>query len=347
VIRTVAALALLVAAAAADQQLALEFADGTTKTMTVSVCDDLGVFIGSGAQRSRIAWARLTPACALRVRAALTPPMDVEARRELAEFARRLKLYPEAIEAWQIVLALGGIDAAGFRTHQEELAAEEQEYLCSRIDALLASGEEPVMCLAAIRSLAARYPDHPANAKYEPRIAKLEEAVAAAGPGPDALALASLREEIRKLTAEKAEHLEKADALRRQAVPAIEKEQLSRIRKLLLEPKGAELHYKRARGCLRSMARADKRFQVTVRDELQKEFDRIGRELIDCYLTVARPLLRQRNYKGTVEYVRQVLLLDPIHEEALKMVEEIRKNRIHFESSGIGAAPTPPTVDGE
>jgi hypothetical protein len=346
VTRIGSALALLVVAAAADPQMALEFADGTTKTMTVSVCDDDGVYIGSGLQRTLIPWTRLTPACALRVRTALTPPTDVQARRELAAFARQLKLYPEALEAWEIVLALGGIDAAGYRARKEELEAEEQAYLCSRIDALLASGEEPAACLAAINSLATRYPDHAANAKYEPKVAKLKEAVAAAGPGPDAALLERLKEEVRELEAAKREHLEKAEALRLEAAPAIEKQQLTRIRKLLLGPKGAELQYKKARDCLRAIARADKRFLVTVRNDLQKEFDRIGRELIECYLTVARSLMRQRNYKGTVEYLRQILLLDPIHEEALDMVDEIRRNRIHFESPGIGTAPAPPTVDG-
>ena len=61
----------------------------------------------------------------------------------------------------------------------------------------------------------------------------------------------------------------------------------------------------------------------------------IEKQLIDCYLQVARILMDQRNYKGAVEYVRQLLIYDPIHEEALEMVDEIRRNRITFKVSDI------------
>ena len=45
--------------------------------------------------------------------------------------------------------------------------------------------------------------------------------------------------------------------------------------------------------------------------------------------------MKERNYKGSVKYVRKILLYDPIQEEALEMVEVIRKNRINFKLSDI------------
>ena len=61
----------------------------------------------------------------------------------------------------------------------------------------------------------------------------------------------------------------------------------------------------------------------------------IEKLLIDCYVQVARILMKERAYKSAVEYVRKILLYDPIHEEALEMVDEIRKNRISFRMSEI------------
>jgi hypothetical protein len=57
--------------------------------------------------------------------------------------------------------------------------------------------------------------------------------------------------------------------------------------------------------------------------------------LVACYLEVAKMLLSQRNYKGTIPYVQKILYYDPIHEEALDMVETIRKNRITFRVSEL------------
>ena len=84
-----------------------------------------------------------------------------------------------------------------------------------------------------------------------------------------------------------------------------------------------------------SAVKADRKFKVVTEQALQKEYDAIADELVNCYLGVARILLTQRNYKGTIPYVRKVLYYDPINEEALEMVETIRKNRITFKTSDI------------
>ena len=69
--------------------------------------------------------------------------------------------------------------------------------------------------------------------------------------------------------------------------------------------------------------------------DLQAEYDEMEQRLVACYLEVARILLSQRNYKGTIPYVQKILYYDPIHEEALDMVETIRKNRITFRVSEL------------
>ena len=99
---------------------------------------------------------------------------------------------------------------------------------------------------------------------------------------------------------------------------------------------GLSLHaLYQARKRLRNIARLDQHGLIVSREEIQSEYAAIEKLLIDCYLKVARILLQERNYKGAVEYVRKILLYDPIHEEALEMVEEIRKNRITFKLSDI------------
>jgi tetratricopeptide (TPR) repeat protein len=107
------------------------------------------------------------------------------------------------------------------------------------------------------------------------------------------------------------------------------------VKRKLVEPMGAEKYYKQARKHLRNLAQKDKHGLVVAKAELQKEYEQLQDKLVDCYLKVARILLKERNYKGAVKYVRKILLYDPIHEEALEMVEVIRKNRITFKISDI------------
>jgi hypothetical protein len=342
-------LVLLLAQVAGAADATLRFLDGTTEVVALHSFDEEGLLAGPAAERRRIPWEKIEPRSAFDARKALIPPNDAAARRDLVEFARARKLFPEALEEIEVLLALGGIDAAGFEKRTEELRAEEQEYLCSRIDALLASGESPGACLEAIRALAARYPDHQRNAKYASRIEELEKAVPPkeekAGP-VQTQDLGPIRKAIADLEGRKAKAVAKAEALRKEAAPAIEKAQISRIKKTLLLPAGAERYYREARDCLRAMARADRNSAVASKADLQKEYEALGAKLIDSYLVVARALLRERNYKGTIECVRKILLLDPIQEEALDMIEEIKRNRIHFRSSETGGAvPEPRRVD--
>ena len=143
------------------------------------------------------------------------------------------------------------------------------------------------------------------------------------------------RAAIEKENAKKIKALAKADELIKESKEAIEKRQVSRVKKKIVEPSGAERYLKQARQHLRNMAKLDRHFRIVTKEGLEKEWDAIERQLIDCYLQVARTLMGQRNYKGAVEYVRQLLIYDPINEEALEMVEEIRRNRITFKVSDI------------
>ena len=102
-----------------------------------------------------------------------------------------------------------------------------------------------------------------------------------------------------------------------------------------LEPQGAEKQLKNARKYLRNIAKLDPQSLVVPREDLKKEYAAIEKDLVECYLRVARILMQERAYKGAVEYVRKILLYDPIHEEALEMVDEIRKNRIAFRLSDM------------
>jgi len=334
---------LLVAPALAADSLTLVFADGKKRTVTPLSCDGLGLTAERGGEEVRIAWSELEPASSYAARKALTAYDDGPGILELSRFARSLRLYPEALEQLEIALALGGIAEAGFEEEQRGIAAEEVELLTATIDALLETEAEPERCLAAIKRLRERYPAHEANARYEPRIKELVEALAEAQQAEkDAAsqevadkALARLQAAVAKEQAKKTAALEKAAELRAEAEPAIELRQVSRVKKKLVEPMGAEKYLKEARKRLRNIARLDTHGLVVTREQIQAEYVAIERLLIDCYLKVARILLNERNYKGAVEYVRKILLYDPIHEEALEMVEEIRKNRITFKLSDI------------
>jgi tetratricopeptide (TPR) repeat protein len=334
---------LLATVAVAADRLTLTLADGTKKSVTLKSFDETGLDVTQNGRELRFAWADLKPASAYAARKALTSYDDGAARLELAAFAVRLKLYPEGLEQLEIALALGGIDEQAFERRTGEIAEEEVAHLSASIDTLLLAKAPPAVSLAAIKRLKDRYPDHEANAKYAPHIKELVEQLASkAEAEQDAQekavsdeALERLQKLLDKEIRKKVAAIEKGDALVKEADPAIKLRQVSRVKKKLVEPMGAEKYYKKARKHLRSLAQKDKHGLVVSKAELQKEYEQLQHKLVDCYLKVARIFISQRNYKGAVKYVRKILLYDPIHEEALEMVDVIRKNRITFRISDV------------
>ncbi|MHC4549213.1 MAG: hypothetical protein ACYTEZ_10590 [Planctomycetota bacterium] len=341
--RILALLGLLLAVAAAEERLTLTLADGKQKSVTLKSFDDDGLTVTQGPRELRFAWAELRAESAYAARKALTPYDDGAARLALAEFAAARKLHPQALEQLEIALALGGIDEAAFETRFEEIVTEEVAHLSRNIDTLLKAQADPALSLAAIKKLKDRYPEHEANRQYEPHIRALVEQLAAkAEAKQDAqqkvvhdAALERLQQRLDKEVRRKVAALAKAAQLREEAKPAIALRQVSRVKKRLVEPRGAERYLKQALKHLRNMARIDPQARIVAKKQLQQEYGEIEKKLIDCYLQVARILLRERNYKGALKYVRKILLYDPIHEEALEMAEEIRKNRINFKLSDL------------
>jgi len=343
--RTMAILLLLALAAAARaaDQMTLVLADGAKRTATPVSFDGEALTAKQGNDEVKFAWKDLSPESAYAARKALTPYDDGALILELSRFARSLKLYPEAMEQLEIALALGGLDEGAFEKEQKEVAAEEIDFLTATIDSLLETEAEPEHCLAAIKRLRERYPSDEANAKYEPHVKELVQAIAdaqqaeddAASKKGDDKAMAKLQEAVGKEQARKEDALATAAQLVKEADPAIELRQVSRVKRKLLEPSGAEKYLKEARNRLRNIAKLDPKGLLVTREDLRKEYTAIEKQLIDCYLKVARIFIGERNYKGAVDYVRKVLLYDPINEEALAMVEEIRKNRITFKLSDI------------
>jgi hypothetical protein len=341
--RFVTILCLLATVAVAADTLTLTLADGTKKSVALKSFDEAGLTALQGKKELKFAWADLKPRSAYAARKALTSYDDGAARLELAAFAVRLKLYPEGLEQLEIALALGGIDEAAFEKYSDEIVEEEISHLSADIDTLLLARAAPAVCLTAIKRLKDRYPDHEANAKYAPLIKALVEQLASkAEAEQDAQqkavsdkALERLQKLLDKEIRRKVAAIEKGDKLVLEADPAIALRQVSRVKKKLVEPMGAEKYYKRARKHLRNLAQMDRHGLVVSKAELQKEYEQLQDKLVDCYLKVARIQLTQRNYKGAVTYVRKILLYDPIHEEALEMVDVIRANRINFRLSDI------------
>jgi len=344
-IRTIllAALALPGALALAGRTMTIIEKDGKKRVVELESFDDAGLTYEQGGSRETVAWNELAPRSAYEVRKALTPFDDAVQRRKLSRFAAERHLYPEAIEQLEIAAALGGIDEAGYEKRERELREAEILYLRLRIDKLLASKAEPEACLAAIKRLKERYPNNEATRAYEPRIQELVDRIAkrkqAALDKKEQKKVdrefARLQRRVAKEDAERKEDFERGEKLFKESDEAIEMRQVSRIKKKLLMPRGAERYYKKARRHLRNLARIDREGRVIPKAELQKQYDLIGDRLVECYLRVARSSMRQRNYKSAAEFVRKVLYYDPINEEALDMVEEIRKNRITFKLSEI------------
>ena len=341
--RAVFLVALLAAVAAAGTTRTIQFKDGKKKTVVLEACDDAKLVYSQAGKKTEIEWDKLIATSAFEARKELTSYDDPAARLALAEFARKLKLYPEAMEQYEIALALGGLDETSFEKKAEALQKEEIAYLTGLIDKLLKSKAEPTTCLAAIKRLKQRYPDHPKNEKYTPHIQALVDILAkekqdendAAAKVAESKEMAALRKQIDKLEAKRAKALAKAKELRDESADPISKRSISGVKKKLLAPRGAERYYKEIRKLLREMVKVDRQFRIIDRKQLQKADDATAAALVECYLPVARLLMRDRNYKGAAKMVEKILFYDPIHEEALEMGRKIRKNRISFKASDI------------
>lgn len=338
--RLLALLLSLVAPLAAGEAIRVEYRDGRAAEVRAASADGEGLLLEDG---SRIPWSELKPASSYAARSALTPSGDGAGRLALSEFALDLDLFPEAQRELEVALALKAIDEAEFEKRAKAVEEAELESFRILIDGLLETDDHPSETLRAIRSLKERHPDHPLTKGYEARIQELVDRLAQMEQQEkeDKEAqkkdqkLDALRETLRKLEAKKAALLAKGDEAKKAGVEAAGKGQISRALRNLTEPQGAEKHYKAARAILRDMARADRAFQVVSKEAIQKEADAISRNLADCFLVCARTLMREKNYKGAAEFVRKVLLYDPVNEEALDMADEIRKNRIHLKLSDI------------
>jgi len=342
-LKTLLLTALFAGAALAGPTRTIHLQDGGKKTVVLEKFDETGLTFSQSGDETTVAWSELTPASAYEARKELTPYDDAAERVRLADFARGLQLYPEAMEQFEIALALGGLDEAAFEKKAKQVRKEEVAFLTGRIEALLASKAEPEACLAAIKRLKERYPAHPKNEEYQPRIQELVDVLAkekqakvdAQEKKADSEELAELREELSRYQEMKVRFLREAAELQEEAKKYVERRSISGIKKKLLEPRGAEREYKKARDCLRAMVKVDREFLVIDKAEIQKEWDTIAARLIECYLPVARQYMRGRNYKGAVETVQKILFYDPIHEEALEMARIIKKNRITFRASDI------------
>lgn len=328
-------------ASALETTRTLHFVNGSRKAVVLVSYDEVGLTYRQSKKETKVSWQELTAASSFLARKELTPYDDASKRVKLADFARELRLYPEAMEQYEIALALGGLDENSFEDIAAAVEKEEVTWLTSRIDTLLKSRAEPEQCLSAIKRLRVRYPTHKRNAEYQPHIEELVSILAkrkqgevdAAKAKVDSADLAKLRKKVDKLLARKKKALLKAKELQDAAPTAIARRSISGVKKCLIEPKGAEKYYKRARGNLRDLVRVDKDFQIVDGKQIQKEYDAIAGELIECFLPVARLYMKERNYRGAVKMVQKILFYDPIHEEALEMARIIRKNRIHFKAS--------------
>ena len=124
-IRAALLVGLMAAIAAAGTTRTIQFKDGKKKTVVLEECDDAGLVYSQAGNKTEIKWDELMAASAYEARKELTSYDDADARLALAEFARGLKLYPEAMEQYEIALALGGLDESSFEKKAEALQKEE------------------------------------------------------------------------------------------------------------------------------------------------------------------------------------------------------------------------------
>lgn len=311
----------------------------------VESADAREVVLRVGAQeRRRIPWEQLAPLGVYRVREALAPAADGQARRDLAELAADLGLFAQARVEYEKALALGALEQKEFDVlvaRAEEAAVEQGVEAARR---LADAGDLPG-ALGIARDLKLAF----GEALNAPKIRVLIEGLLEqmrAREAADAAELADLAQMEQQARREKEilerrtraeERMAAGDAAAAHSAQAREKGNVTKSRKGAEEADAAYTEARRQLGRLRRILPPD---DQAAREQVAARLNELDRKQFALRLALAKFYAAPgaRNYGEAERWAAKAAYLDPVHPELLELRERIVASRIRYRLSDVSNA---------
>ena len=286
----------------------------------------------------RIPLAQLAPLGVYRVKAALAPAADGQARLELAELAVELGLYAEARVEYEKALALGAIDAKSF--HGVVAAAERDAVAAGALQAMRrADAGDFEGALEIARELKLHFSGAPTAAAIDKLIAELLKGVNKLEADADQAAKeldrirvdAERQKEILKRRTAAVAEIEKGRKQAESATEAREKGNVTRARKYAEAADEAFMNARRHLGRLRRIVpREDPQYA-----EIIAVLNDLDREHFDLLHATAWFFWEETVYSRADEYAARASYIDPVHPDLLELRDLLRISRIRYRFSDV------------
>lgn len=335
-----ALLALALPASAADQRpITLPLASGKTVEGVVESADAKEVVVRLGPEQvRRIPWSQLAPLGAYRVKDALAPIADGQARLELALLAVDLGLYVEARTEFEKALALGALKQKAFLKFV--LQAEREAVESGVRQALNAadSGDWD-RALEMARDLKMHFGGAPNAASIDKLISELIKRVRVLKKAAE--------QESKELERVKVDAERNKEILRRRtkavgqieqgrkeagnAATARETGNVTRSRKYAEAADKAFMGARRDLGRLRRIVPRD----ASAYREIISLLNQLDREHFALLHDTAWFFWEETVYSRADEYAARASYIDPVHPDLLELRDLLRVNRIRYRMSDV------------
>ena len=327
-------------ALAADvRPVELPLASGKSLTGVVESSDNREVVVRVGPEEvRRIPWAQLRPLGVYRVKAALAPAADGEARLALAQLAVEMGLYQEARAEFEKALALGALDR---KVYQQVVATAERDAVEAGVGHALKAAEDGDIdaALETARRLKLHFSGAPNAAAIDQLIGDLLKQVGKLQKESDKEAReleraeveAERNKEILKRTMKAIGLIEKG---RKEATKASEARAIGNVTRARKYAEAADDAFTDARRQMGRLRRILPREHEAYRDILRR-LNELDVEQFQLLFATAWFFWDQRVYSQAERWAARASYIDPVHPELLELRDLIRSVRIRYRASDI------------
>lgn len=330
------------ASAGDSRPVELPLANGKTlKGVVEKIVEDEVVLTLTGGKERRVPIAQLRPVAVYRVKAALAPVADGEARQKLAELAAELGLYKESRIEYEKALALGSITEKVFAKRVAEAEQRAVEAGVAHAKKLANAGD-----LEGALDIATELRMHFANAPNAKSVSRLikdlldlvdkldKEAAAAQKELEQALVDVSKNKEILRRRTEALKQFKKGASIAADSKVAQDKGQVSRARKHADKADAEFVKARRNLGRLRRILPKKSEMRRQVLASLV-ELDKAQFELLHG---MAWFYFESKVYGRAEQYAARASYIDPVHPELMELRDELVSSRIRYRASDISNA---------
>lgn len=317
----------------------LPLASGKAVDGVVESADAKEVVVRVGPEEvRRIPWSQLATLGVYRVKAALAPVADGQARLVLAELAVELGLHAEARLEYEKALALGAMDPKTFAT---VVARAERDAVKAGVKQALRAADqgEWEQALQVARNLKLHFGGAPNAAAVDRLIAEILQRVRSLQDETDKAARqlermelgAPRKKEILERRMRAIGDTETGRKEAKKAAAAREKGNVTRARK---HAEAADEAFMRARRHLGRLRRIIARGEPAYR-EILALLNELDRDHFGVLLDTAWFFWDQTVYSRADEYAARASYIDPVHPDLLELRDLLRVARIRYRLSDV------------